>query len=464
MIWGAIYKRLRRPAVVSIINGEERISIWDSLYKGKPDWLTYQYVDMLGYKREKCRKSMNPAKLLTSELSGLIWAERPELETDKSIEEILEANAFWGNMQQKTDRLLALGGMAVKLYVVDKVIKLDYVPAGRFIPVSWDNKRIYEADFIDRKVKGGKDYVRIEQHRKAPGGYLITHKAFEETWGGGLMPANLDVFDIEEAEVFVSTTEPMFVYIRNPEENNFDVGSPLGISMYANALDTMESLDIAFDSLQSEIVLGKRRIIVPTDCIRTVVDPNTEKATRYFDPSDEVYQAFDLEDAQQKKITDNTVPLRITEIKEAIQTLLNILSVQVGFSAGYITFDGSAGLKTATEIISENSKTWKTKKTYENALGDGIVNICNSIRALGESYSLSTGNGEYTISWNDSIIEDRNAKTDYWIKRLQAKTTPLYRVLMALDGLGEEEAKKKAEEIRGESATVDVNKLFGGAE
>ncbi|PEN25441.1 portal protein, partial [Bacillus wiedmannii] len=114
--------------------------------------------------------------------------------------------------------------------------------------------------------------------------------------------------DLEEEVRIENLTKPMFVYFKPNTANNFDMSSPLGISIYANALGTLKSLDIAFDSFQREFVLGKKRIIVPDMAIKTVADPLTGTMLRYFDANDEVYQAFQLGD-NTNQIQDISVEL-----------------------------------------------------------------------------------------------------------------------------------------------------------
>jgi len=192
-----------------------------------------------------------------------------------------------------------------------------------------------------------------------------------------------------------------------------------------------------------------------------VVNTETGKAEKYFDPSDEVFQAFDTEDKENLKITDNTVELRIEEIRRAIQTLLDILAVQIGLSVGTFSFDG-VSMKTATEVISENSKTFKTKQNIENAIGSAIVAMMESIAGLIVYTGGAVGTETIGIEWDDSVIEDRNSKTAYVQSRLTGGTLPRYRAIMILDGVDEMEARKRAEEIAAESATVDASSLFGG--
>lgn len=465
-LWNLIFRKSNLEPLHDIIEAESRIMLWESVFRGEPSWLDVSHINLYGRKQARKRKTMKPAKLITHELSSLIWSEEPELEIDDSIKAILEESDFFVNMPKKSERLMALGGMALKLFVKDGVIYIDYIPAQRFIPVSWDNKRIYEADFIDKFTKDKKEYIRVESHRKTETGYNVSNSVYEKVSEANMMKADLaSVAPQYQESVDLPVSEPLFSYIANPEENNFSSDSPLGISMYANAIDTLESLDIAFDALQSEILLGRKRIIVPSSAVRKTFsqDGDTVKMVRYFDPSDEVYQAFDFDEAKGLQIQDNSVELRINEIRLAVQTLLDILSVQVGFSAGYLSFDAS-GVKTATEVISDNSKTFKTKKFWENAIGAGVLQICESIRAIAPLYGVPVSSGEYSIIWNDSIIEDSNAKLDRLIKEKDAGLIPAWKALAEYKGISEEEAKKLVEDAKNESANIDIGSMFGGAE
>ena len=441
------------------------IKLWKVIYRGNPLWLEYEYATLKGSTRKRIRKSMRPGKLVCHELASLIWSEFPEITADQDIMRILKESGFWTRSQQFSERVMALGGGALKLYVKDGRILMDYIPADRFVPVSWDNNGVYEADFIDRRVVEGKTYARIESHRLVGGKLSIKNEAYlvEAGTAKKVSLSKMGLDKIKDIDT-VSTEKPIFAYISNPEDNNLIPESPLGISLFANAVDTIESLDIAFDALQSEIVLGRKRIIVPASSVRVVVDSETGQPHRYFDPADEVFQAFSTDDIKDLKISDNSVELRVADIRMAIQTLLDILSVQIGFSPGHLSFDG-VSMKTATEVISENSKTFKTKQTWEGAFGKAVLQIMESARALAELYEgYTTTNAEYSIHWNDSVIEDRNSKAKYWLDRYAAKTVQLHRVIMELDGLPEKEARERAAEILSENASVDASDLWGDIE
>lgn len=73
---------------------------------------------------------------------------------------------------------------------------------------------------------------------------------------------------------------------------------------------------------------------------------------------------MDIGDMDNSKIADISVEIRVEEHVSAINALLNILAMQIGFSSGAFTFDGT-GVKTATEVVSEQSETFRTKKTMK---------------------------------------------------------------------------------------------------
>lgn len=448
-----------RTLLHDIAEADELIQRWYNVYKGDCPWLAYTYIGLSGTKRERVRESMHAAKLICSELAGLVWAETPKVDVDPAIADMLKREQFYQRAVKMTEYGAALGGFAWKLYSPDgNELKIDGVTADCFIPVTYTQGGVItEADFVSRLVNDGKTYLIIEQHRVIPGGYRITREAYVEI-NSMYEKRKPEDAGLSSEPVDIMTTVPLFVYVPTSEANNFSMTSPLGISIFANALGTLKSLDIAFDALHHEIVMGKRRIIVPASSVRSVIGTDGKPVT-YFDPSDEAFIAFNNSEAQDMKIVDNTVEIRIESIRLAIQTLLNILSVQVGFSAGYLSFD-AGGLKTATEVISENSKTYKTKQAYENNIGSGMLALFEAIRVIGPAYGIATTSAEYSVEWNDAIIEDRAAKEKRINERVAAGTMSKKQAIMELDGKTEAEAAAIVAEINKENATIDVS--FGG--
>ncbi len=359
------------------------------------------------------------------------------------VQHVLRQNAFGEKLQQLIEQGLALGGAAIKVWAEpipkgtgnrvqgtgdEYDVRLGYVAADQFVPLSWDNVSVFESVFVSRVVKGKYFYTRLEWHRRTAAGYAVDNELYRSDMENGVAPGKLQ--DILGARVPLSELYPgleehtevpngtgLFAYFRTPVANNLDDNSPLGVSIYANALETLHALDICYDSFVNEFRLGKKRIIVPARCVRQVADPVTGQLRRYFDPRDEVYEAFASDDKDDLRITDTSVELRVEEHVSAMNAFLSILCLQLGFSASTFSFDEHGGLKTATEVVSENSKTFKTIRTVKNQLSpvlEKTVRTIIDVAALygvtwkGQSVAALAADGyEVKITFDDSVTQDR---------------------------------------------------------
>jgi A118 family predicted phage portal protein len=200
---------------------------------------------------------------------------------------------------------------------------------------------------------------------------------------------------------------------------------------------------------------------------------------RYFDANDETYEALASDDPGDFKITDNSVTLRVQEHIDAINAFLNILCLQLGFSAGTFTFDTSQGMMTATQVVSQNSKTYKTIRTLQNQLRPALEHLVRNIIDVAILYdmtwegqsiaSLAAGGYHVNITFDDGVTQDRQTNINEGmalvgaglLSKFKFMTDPKYG-----QGLTEEEATAELQRIRqeGTSNAVDVTKLFGGME
>jgi A118 family predicted phage portal protein len=244
---------------------------------------------------------------------------------------------------------------------------------------------------------------------------------------------------------------PLFAYFRPAVSNNINPDSPVGLSVFANAADTLKALDTAFDSFSREFVLGKKRIIVPSSCVQTVADMATGELRRYFDADDEAYVALKCDEESDLKITDNTVTLRVDEHIKAINALLNILCFQTGLSAGALSFDEIRGVRTATEILYRDNKTAAAAKANKNLLTDALTTLAKAVLYLGEACGAIPAGAASTcgiaVGWHDGIICDDNTLIDNNIKLVNAGLKSKLSAVMEILKCGEEAARAELERI-----------------
>ena len=205
--------------------------------------------------------------------------------------------------------------------------------------------------------------------------------------------------------VHTGSDRRQFVIDRPNIANNFDYSIPLGISVYANAIDSMKGVDIAFDSYVNEFVLGKKRVMVK---------PSAQKyldGEPVFDPDDLAYYMLPEDIEGGDIIQPIDMNLRTAEHTQGVQTQLNLLSSKCGFGETYYRFD-SGNITTATQVISENSTMFRTIKKHEIILEQAITELCHIILRLGNA-AMGAGLNEdakVTIDFDDSIIEDKTTE------------------------------------------------------
>ena len=72
--------------------------------------------------------------------------------------------------------------------------------------------------------------------------------------------------------------------------NNLDIDSDLPISLFANTIDTLKSLDNKYDAFDTEYTLAKKRIFVDAVLTQTNVGIDGKvQMVRTFDPNDIVF-------------------------------------------------------------------------------------------------------------------------------------------------------------------------------
>ncbi|GAQ18024.1 portal protein [Oceanobacillus picturae] len=446
----------------------QKIDAWKALYRGYYDeWHDISYHTMAGMQNRKM-DTLNLPKTASAEMASLVFNEKCEISigngenpTSEFIDEVFKQNKFYKKFQDHLEYNFALGGMVIKPYVKDDKVMLSFITADCFIPVSWHNDTISEGVFVSEYKKKDKTYTHLEWHLWDKNTYIIRNELYESKGTDIGVKVSLAVLfpDLDGEVTINGLKRSIFTYFKPNTANNIDIQSPLGISLFANAMDTMRAADTATDSFHREFRLGKKRILVPSKMIKTVVDPNTQEMHRYFDATDETYESFKT-DNDDETIKDIKVELRVDEHIAGINALLNLFAMQTGFSPGTFSFDGQS-VKTATEVISENSKTFKSKKSHETIIEEGLQEVIQSIIAVAELYKIFNGDAEQeiTVSFDDSIVEDKFAELTNIIQEVTNKLTPRYKAIAKYHGISEDEAKQWLVEINEENKTATAESI-----
>jgi len=419
---------------------------WKSIYAGGGDWRYARRGGVSGGSGTRRINSLGTAKALCAELSALCFSEQADFgfaskEAGDFAKNVLGDNGFWRCFPLFLEKMFALGAGVIKVYHEGGNVKLNYIGGDRFIPTQYDEKGVYGGIIISCLERGGRRFELHEKHEKCGNDYIISNTLFDEEKDKEIELS--EVFSNLQKETRVKNLKkPLFVYFRPASVNNIS-DSPLGLSVLANAADILKSLDVVFDSLEREFVLGKKRIIVPTSAIKGEYGDDG-KLHKFFDTSDEVYQAFSANDREELKITDTSSELRVREHIDALEELLDLLCMQTGLSAGTLSYKG--GMRTATEVLSQGTRTYRTKTAHQQLIREGLSDLLGNIILLGKltgalPFMLSEAESTVNVVFADSVMQDNSARIDNTLKLFKAGIIDKNRALMEVYGLAAEETE-----------------------
>lgn len=458
-----------------------KIDEWNSWYRSNVRRFHFYkvYTGSGGYCKKR-RLSLGMAKQVSEDMANLLLNEKVKYvigqpgEDSGNVEDsasnatydyvksVLESNGWpvLGNEYQ--ERKAATGTVAYVPYISDGVadesgnltggqVKINYLSAESVFPLSWENGRVTECVFAFQKSWLRKKYVQLQFHRlvNTEDGqqYVIENQVLENTTGAGkeLLPEEwkqLKPFENLAERVETGSDQPQFVIDKLNIVNNADEDetNPMGMALFANAVDVLQSIDLKYDSYGNEFDLGKKRIFVSPQAMRLVNgDP-------VFDTNDTVFYQLPEDYAGDEGgfLHEVDMSLRIEEHSRAIDDDLNLLSLKCGFGKDHYKFEAGQ-VRTATEVVSENSDLFRTLKKHEIILDSVMKELIRIIIRLG----IVTGvpnlvpDPVITIDFDDSIIEDKVAErvSDRQDVNMGAMSLPEYRAKWY--GETEEQALKR---------------------
>ncbi|EKZ3566513.1 phage portal protein [Listeria monocytogenes] len=456
------------------------IDMWKRLYQGHyAEWHNLNY-EHNGNPVNRRQLSMNLPKVTAKYMSKLLFNEKVKINIDdKAAEEfvlnVLKTNGFTKNMERYIEYGEAMGGFVIKVYHDgNKNVKVSFATADCMYPLSNDSENVDECVIANSFHKNNKYYTLLEWNEWQGDVYTVTTELYQSDDPNELgtkVSLKLLFNDIEPVVPLPPLTRPTFIYIKPNIANNKNLTSPLGISIYANALDTLKTLDLMFDSYYQEFKLGKKKVLVPSSFVKTAVNLDGS-TTQYFDSTDEAFFLYQGDqDADGKSVKDISVEIRSTEFIESINAMLRIYAMQVGLSAGTLTFDEN-GLKTATEVVSEKSETYQTKNSHSQLIEQGIKEMIVSILEVGKFIEAYSGDivelNTITVDFDDSIAQDEDTTINRYTTAKNQGMIPLKIALQRAWNITDAEAEEWKEEIEkdGQSSLPenDLSGLFGDIE
>lgn len=459
------------------ITSDEYTRIEDNLKYYKSEFDDIAYLNSNGDQQKRKFNHLPIGRTSAKKIASLVYNEQAEItcvdeNADEFINRMLKNDRFNKNFERYLESGLALGGLALRPYVDGDKIRVAFIQAPVFLPLQSNTQDISSAAILTQTIKseGKKNiyYTLVEFHEwvtindETVGStldkniYRITNELYKSNVKGQLgnrVQLSELYPDLEPVIKINDLSRPLFTYFKNPGMNNKDINSPLGLSIFDNAKTTIDFINRTYDEFMWEVRMGQRRVIVPEQ-LTQIQYQNADgviKQRRRFDVEQNIYTQMGGLDSN--GIVDLTTPIRSQDYIAAISEGLKLFEMQIGVSSGMFTFDGQS-VKTATEIVSENSDTYQMRNSIVSLVEQTIKELCVSICELGSSYELYNGDipdlDDISVNLDDGVFTDRHAELDYWMKMVAAGFATQKKAIAKVQNITDEEAEKELAEINGE--------------
>lgn len=361
------------------------------------------------------------------------------------IDDFMRDNQFTAQYRKQLELMSAEGTVACYVYLKDSElyedgfarggdIRLAYVEATGFLPVTIENDDITEAAFWGETIEKGKKKTVLVIFTLDGENYVCETVIF----GDGAP---------ESTVIRLGPVKP-FAVMRNAEINSISDMQGYGFpKVYAN-IPLFYNLDAAFgafftDIEKSEAITFINEQLVDFDEDLKPISQSDERKKRF------VFLGEGLPDS--KTLIHNEQPnVRIDQFRQSIEMLLDMLSVKFGFGTKRYSFKNGQ-VQTATEYIGERqdmllelNKQRDESRQYIDGIVRAVLWFSNTFK--GTSFPLDDA---VCVEFDDSYIEDRAGKLETYRQDALSglggmHTRALY--LQEMYNLDEDEAAKWAED------------------
>ena len=401
------------------------LNLWEMWYNGyDPDFHKYA-IYQNGIEHVFYKKQMNFAKKACEDLANLLANEKCDIivpkEQKEKLDNILNTNNFWYLFNRYTEMAAALSMSALAISVtgipIDSagnmtskkgIIKISGINAKNIYPITIENGEITECAFYIKST----NYTDVIYHLKNEQGLYEIHTERQYSRNEKVIKAEISIFQ-------ANTSTPWYMIIQLNLANNLDIDSDLPISLFANTIDTLKSLDNKYDAFDTEYTLAKKRIFVDAVLTQTNVGIDGKvQMVRTFDPNDIVFYNLPRSDSGETLIKTSNEEIRFQAYIEGINEELNIASIKMGFGKNHYSLGmGGAGegrVMTATAVVSMQSQLFTTIKKHEIVLEKALRGFVKTLLQVATMYTADEfpdiADNDINIKFDDSVFEDKETE------------------------------------------------------
>nr|DAG85375.1 MAG TPA: portal protein [Caudoviricetes sp.] len=433
-----------------------------NIYRGVPEWLDDEdNIKTINFAKTVCSET---ARLATLAIGIQIGGSARATWLQKQIEKVYFQIRHW----------VEYGCAYGTVFIKPNGESLDIFTPADVMIVDYDNQEIKGIIFKDSYTAGRKYYTRLEYHRfveTTVNGvttypYYVSNRAYVSKSPQSIGD-KIDLKQTKWADLMADTPPilkangekldgPLYGVLRTPQANNVDISTPLGLPVFAEGIEELEGLDVAYSRNVGEIKDSQKiallddRLLMPSGTPVSAMSPrgmenrrNEMKLPHY------VKNVFGQDE---KEFYQEINPQLNTDARLAgINALLSQLSYKCGFSSGYFVFNEKTRMVTATQVEADDRRTIQYIKDVRDKLEDCLNGVIYALNVFADLYSLSQV-GAYKINYDfGDITYNYQEDKQFWLGYVNTGRVPFWYYLVKFEGFSKEDAKALSEEANKEN-------------
>lgn len=444
---------------------ESLINRCANIYRGAPEWLDDEdNIKTINFAKTVCSET---ARLTTLAIGIQIGGSARATWLQKQINKVYFQIRHW----------VEYGCAYGTVFIKPNGESLDVFTPADVMIVDYDNQEIKGIIFKDSYTVGRKYYTRLEYHRFVETTvdgvttypYYVSNRAYVSKSPQSI-GNKIDLKQTKWADLMADTPPilkangekldgPLFGVLRTPQANNVDISTPLGLPVFAEGIEELGDIDVAYSRNAGEIKDSQKiallddRLLMPSGTPVSAMSPrgmenrrNEMKLPHY------VKNVFGQDE---KEFYQEINPQLNTDARLAgINALLSQLSYKCGFSSGYFVFNEKTGMVTATQVEADDRRTIQFIKDVRDKLEDCLNGVIYALNVFADLYDLTpVGVYETTYDFGDITYNREEDRARWWQYVVQGKV-PAWLFFVKFEGMTEDEAKAMVKEAQPDEPTL----------
>ena len=421
-----------------------KIALWEDWWRGRcRGFHEYWENGATGGPVRRELYSLRMAKKVCEDWAALLLNDRTYFHADGAagayLSAVFAAESFWDRSNHLVERAFATGTGACLLRLENAAVgeggqllagegmrvRFDFVDGGHIVPISVEGGRIVEAAFVSELRYRGESYLYVEAHLREADGYVIRNRYFRVgEFGVDEADAGADFpFAAVTAELRTGSPYPFFAILTPNIQNAAEEGCGLGQSVYADAIDCLKGVDLAFNNFCRDLKLGGKKVFINQSLVAR------DEYGNAYTPDDVAQQLFvtvgDVDLAEHPLIEEHNPTLRTEENRAAVQSQLDYLAFRCGLGAKHYLFgstDGRARL-TATQYMGERQDTRQNIVKHTKNVTSYILAVTKPLLWLAVhrfGYADVDENAAVELHYDDSYFTDTEADRERDLREVSA--------------------------------------------